>query len=68
LTVHGSSTASTQENVYGTLKGNVIDNDTNTPLIGANVILVGTNRGAFTDTEGIFVIKNVPIGSYILHV
>ncbi len=44
----------------------MIDKDTKAPLIGANVILVGTKRGAATDLKGMFIIQNVPVGSYVL--
>lgn len=56
-----------QEKVQtGTIKGKVIDADTKAPLIGANVILVGTVKGAATGMDGSFVIRKVPVGSYVL--
>jgi len=47
-----------------TLKGAVIDAETNTPLIGAIVTILGSNpvKGAITDIEGIYKIEGVPIG------
>jgi len=50
----------------GTIQGKVSDADTKTPLIGANVVLRGTHLGAATDFEGNFVVKKVPVGSYVL--
>ncbi|MBN2105404.1 TonB-dependent receptor [bacterium] len=50
----------------GTIRGRLLDADTQAPLIGANVIIIGSNRGAATDMEGNFVIDNIPVGSYIL--
>ena len=49
-----------------TIKGSVVDLDTQTPLIGATVIIRGSDplRGATTDTEGYFWISSVPIGRY----
>lgn len=49
-----------------TVKGRVVDIDTQAPLIGANVIIRGTEpmRGATTDLEGYYWIKSVPIGRY----
>jgi len=48
------------------IKGKVIDLDTQTPLIGANVLIRGTDpvRGATTDINGYFWINSVPIGRY----
>jgi hypothetical protein len=48
----------------GKISGRVFDKDSGGPLIGANVFLPGTNLGAATDTEGHYVIINVPPGVY----
>lgn len=37
-----------------TLKGVVLDKDTGDPLIGANVLIQGTNQGTVTDIDGKF--------------
>jgi len=50
----------------GTISGTVIDARTKEPLIGANVIIVDTQRGASTNLEGEYTITNVPIGTYRL--
>ncbi|AGA77275.1 TonB-dependent receptor [Echinicola vietnamensis] len=50
------------------LTGTVKDAETGEPLIGANVILEGTGRGATADLNGTFTIKNVPSGNYQLKV
>jgi len=47
-----------------TIKGIVLDEKTIEPLIGANVILLNTNRGAATDINGFFIINNIPLGTY----
>ncbi len=52
----------------GTISGKIADADNQDPLIGANVILEGTNMGAATDMEGYFKITNVPEGRYTLFV
>lgn len=52
----------------GAIKGVVKDSDTDTPLIGANVVLIGTSQGATTDADGFFMIQNVPNGVYKLEV
>jgi outer membrane receptor protein involved in Fe transport len=46
----------------GKITGRVIDKETNEPLIGANVIVIGTSMGAATDVDGYYVILNVPPG------
>jgi outer membrane receptor protein involved in Fe transport len=48
----------------GKIAGTVTDADTKEPLIGANVVLEGTQLGAATDIEGNYVILNVPPGVY----
>ncbi|HUI63557.1 MAG TPA: TonB-dependent receptor [Bacteroidota bacterium] len=50
----------------GVLRGRVLDQKTRAPLVGANVLLLGTSRGAATDTDGVFVIGAVPTGTYVV--
>ena len=49
-----------------TIRGEVLDVDSKTPLIGVNVLLKDTGpiMGGVTDAKGNFVIRNVPIGKY----
>lgn len=49
------------------ISGVVKDTEGN-PLIGANVVLVETNRGAAADKNGYFEIKNLDAGYYALEV
>ncbi len=53
--------------VTGKIQGKVVDKD-GMPLPGANVLLVGTRRGAATDTKGRYVILSVPPGVYKISV
>ncbi|MBI5215947.1 MAG: TonB-dependent receptor [Ignavibacteriae bacterium] len=48
----------------GILDGKVIDKDTDDPLIGVSVLIIGTSIGAATDVEGRFMISNVDAGTY----
>lgn len=48
------------------ITGSVIDKTTKQPLVGVNIILVGTTIGAATNLEGNFIINNLEPGSYIL--
>ncbi|MCF7823365.1 MAG: TonB-dependent receptor [Candidatus Marinimicrobia bacterium] len=52
----------------GTIQGRITDELTEEPIIGANVIVEGTNRGSATDIDGNFYIQNVEIGTYRLRV
>ncbi len=46
--------------------GSVIDAETAEAIVGANVVLEGTTKGAATDIEGRFVITEVEPGTYTL--
>lgn len=48
----------------GRIAGKVVDQQTNEPLIGANVIVVGTAYGAATDVNGDYIISQIPAGNY----
>jgi TonB-dependent receptor len=47
---------------FGTVKGKVVDFNTNEPLPGATVILKGTSKGGATDIRGEFQVNLVPEG------
>ena len=51
-----------------TVRGIVISGDDNEPIVGASVMVVGTQLGSSTDVEGKFVIKNVPSDAKSLRV
>jgi hypothetical protein len=48
----------------GSLEGFVRDKATNEPLVGCNVLLVGTQLGAAADVNGFYIVNNIPAGSY----
>ncbi|MFZ1729461.1 MAG: TonB-dependent receptor [Bacteroidota bacterium] len=50
----------------GKIAGKVTDRETGEPLIGANVMIDGSDRGAASNINGEFVILNVPIGKVSL--
>ena len=52
----------------GKIKGLVLDKETNSPIIGANVFLESTTLGTVTDENGNYFIINVPPGVYTLRV
>lgn len=64
-----SSFASAQE-LTQTIKGRVVDAQTKSPLIGATIIVEGSDPaiGAVSDPEGYYYIRKVPIGRVSLNV
>lgn len=48
----------------GKIAGTVIDKQTGEALIGANVVIKGTNLGAAADLDGKYYILQVPPGKY----
>ena len=50
----------------GRVTGTVTDAATAEPLVGVNVVVVGTTRGAATDADGRFSISGVPTGTVAL--
>lgn len=50
----------------GILEGFITDKKTGEPLIGVNVVVLGTQRGAATNDEGFFQILNLPAGRYTI--
>ncbi len=51
-----------------TIRGTVLDQETQYPLIGATVSIPALNIGSSTDINGQFTIKNVPIGRQTLSI
>lgn len=48
------------------ITGTVVDERSKEPLIGVNVVIMGTQLGSSTDLKGNFLIKKVPMGQYQL--
>jgi len=48
----------------GKISGKVIDAKSGEPIIGANVLIMGTTLGAAADVDGNFFIINIPPGKY----
>jgi Ca-activated chloride channel family protein len=48
----------------GSIAGHVRDATTSRPIVGANVVAVGTSLSTVTDGNGHYVIANVPVGTY----
>lgn len=58
------------QEITQTIRGTVIDLDTKTQLIGANVIVIGSDPiiGAITDLDGNFRMERIPLGRFDLKV
>ena len=50
----------------GKIAGKVTETETGEPLIGINVIVMGTSQGAATNTDGSYIINNIEPGVYSL--
>ena len=61
-----SQTDSKRTEPTGRIGGRVVDGSTQSPVIGASVLIAGTERGSATDDDGKFTIKNIPVGSYVV--
>lgn len=59
-----SSTTLLLAGTTGKLTGKITDAATKEPLPFVNVIVMGTNMGAATDVNGIYIILNIPPGNY----
>lgn len=55
-----------QSNFTQTLKGKVIDQQSQLPMIGATISILGTEplKGGVTDADGYYRIEKVPVGRY----
>ena len=64
LILFSSGILAQTENQTQTIRGKIVDADTNRPLIGANIILNPSAIGTATDTLGLFRMPDIPVGRY----
>lgn len=50
----------------GTMRGWIVDQKTKQPLIGVNIVVLGTYLGTITDADGGFVIRNINPAQYTI--
>ncbi len=50
----------------GNIEGKVVDIETQSPLLGVNILIKGTNTGATTDEKGEYHFKSLKAGTYII--
>ena len=51
-----------------TIRGTVVDRETQAPLEGAAIAIADSPTGAFSDAEGRFALRNLPSGRYTIQV
>ena len=51
---------------HGAIQGRLLDASTQQPLIGVNVLVVNSVRGAVTDLNGNFQVEKMAVGEYAL--
>ena len=63
-------TLSFSQNLTQTVRGTILDVDSKLPLIGVEVVLIGTDPfiGTSTDLDGTFRLENIPLGRITLQV
>jgi hypothetical protein len=52
----------------GIISGFVKDKQTQQPIVGASIQLIGTSIGAVSDTNGLFLISKIPTKTYTVQV
>ncbi len=50
------------------LKGMIVDKDTQEPLLGATIQVAGTSKGSVADFDGLFELSGLSAGSYLIEV
>ena len=60
----GAVLSANAQDLTQTVKGRVLDVDTNTPLVGVTVVLLNSDplQGCMTDLDGNFKLDHVPVG------
>ncbi|MGA0557613.1 TonB-dependent receptor [Larkinella sp. VNQ87] len=56
--------ALTAAQTTGEFKGKILEQSTKQPIIGASIRIDNTQLGASTDTNGVFIIRNIPTGTH----
>ena len=56
----------TSLSAQGDFRGIIFDQSTNSPIIGATIIIKDTNKGTTTDFDGNFILSNVSVGTTLV--
>ncbi len=68
LFILGCPSVATGQETTQTIRGNIVDTDTRSPLPGANVFIKELGIGAVSDAQGYFRIEHVPVGRVSLQI
>lgn len=50
----------------GSVKGVILDQESNESVVGANIILQGTSTGTISGTDGSFELGGLPVGNQVI--
>ncbi len=58
------------QNITQTVRGTIVDEQSRSPIVGANVLIMNSDpiQGAITDVDGNFKINNVPVGRHSIKI
>ena len=56
------------QDLKGTIRGQVLDSENQLPLIGANILIDKSDLGTISDESGLFILENIPQGYYNISV
>ena len=58
--------AAQKTEVFGEIKGRVLDHETQKPVAGVRVSIIGTDREMRSDSNGAYALSDIPVGYYAL--
>lgn len=64
FTVQSCSEELVEQSQTGTLRGKVVKKGTNEPIPNAKLLTTPSTQTVFSDKDGLFEIKNIPVGNY----
>lgn len=52
------------QNIHQSIRGRIVDKESQSPLIGVTIMVLDTSIGTITDGEGYFKLSNIPLGRH----
>jgi hypothetical protein len=62
----GFAAAAQKAAIFGEIKGRILDHETQKPVAGVRVSIVGADRVILSDANGAYALAEVPVGYYVL--